>query len=459
MPTPIADRLAAAPDVAAACWAIVDHLSEVKGSLPSVYLERGGRLRCQAVRGYLEILDGLPETAGIIGRTFREGEPTVEHDVTRSPDFVELIGDVVAEACFPVRCRGRVVGVVNLESTEPLHADGIARVEHTAELLGQRLEDLGGPPAESPSQRLVRHAARLTGLTKIDEMEREVLDAAIDISRMTSAMLLRLDENGAVGARRATGPLAVELESLPGRTLRRLAHSVQEGASRYTIAPGDRDRPVVQLPGTKIRTLLALPVIADGSAREVLLLADRRAKAITTDEIELLEMLCAQAGSALRVASLVRELRTQAATDPLTGLGHHRTFHTKLRRLRGRRIAVLLLDLDGFKQINDTFGHQAGDRLLREVAATLSNALRRGDELFRIGGDEFGALLRVQDEREAMDAAERLVEAAASIGDVTVSIGVAMCDEDEPVESVLGRADRALYDVKQQGRNAAALAA
>ncbi|MBJ7519142.1 MAG: diguanylate cyclase [Solirubrobacteraceae bacterium] len=458
MPTPISDRLTAAPDVSAACWAVVDHLAEVPGALPSVYLERGGRLRCQAVRGYLEILDGLPPTAGIIGRTFRTGEPTVEHDVTRSPDFVEIIGDVVAEACFPIHCKGALVGVVNVESTVPLHDAAVARVHDTAALLGQRLEALGGPPTESPSQRLVRHAARLTGLTKVDEMEREVLDAALDISRMGSAMLLRLDENGAVGARRALGPLAVELESLPGRTLRRLAHSVQEGASRYTISPGDRDRPVVQLPGTKIRTLLALPVIAEGAAREVLLLADRRAKAVTTDEIELLEMLCAQAGSALRVAGLVRELRTQAATDPLTGLGHHRTFHTKLRRLRGKRIAVLLLDLDGFKQINDTFGHQAGDRLLREVAATLSAALRRGDELFRIGGDEFGALLRVQDQTEAMEAAERLVAAAATIGDVTVSIGVAMCEEDEPVESVLGRADRALYDVKQTGRNAAALA-
>lgn len=458
MPTRIRDRLTAAPDVAAACWAVVDHLAETPGALPSVYLERGGRLRCQAVRGYLEILDGLPDTAGIIGRTFRTGEPTVEHDVTRSPDFVEIIGDVIAEVCSPVRCDGEVVGVVNLESTVPLHDEDVARVHDVTELLGRRLEELGGPPEESPSQRLVRHAARLTGLTKIDEMEREVLDAALDISRMGSAMLLRLDENGAVGARRAVGPLAVELESLPGRTLRRLAHSVQEGASRYTLAPGDRDRPVVQLPGTKIRALLALPVVAEGAAREVLLLADRRAKAVTTDEIELLELLCAQAGSALRVAGLVRELRTQAATDPLTGLGHHRSFHTKLRRLRGKPLAVLLIDLDGFKQVNDTHGHQAGDRLLREVAATLSDALRRGDELFRVGGDEFAAILRVQSEGEAMEVAERLVAAAATIGDVTVSIGAAMCDDDEPVECLLGRADRALYDVKQGGRNAAALA-
>ena len=101
MPTPISDRLAAAPDVAAACWAVVDHLAEVPGALPSVYLERGGRLRCQAVRGYLEILDGLPETAGIIGRTFRTGEPTVEHDISRSPHFVEIIGDVVADLPDP----------------------------------------------------------------------------------------------------------------------------------------------------------------------------------------------------------------------------------------------------------------------------------------------------------------------------------------------------------------------
>lgn len=457
-PAPLRDRLAASKDVASACWAVVDHLADIPGGLPSVYLQRGGRLRCQAVRGYLEILDGLPETAGIIGRTFRTGDPTVALDVARSPDFVELGDDVVAEACFPVRCDGAVIGVVNLEATRALSDASVAHVRLCAELLGERLGELGGPPGESPAQRLIRHATRLTGMTKVDEMEREVLDAALDISRMGSAMLLRIDDQGGVGARRAMGPLAVELETLPSRALRQLAASVQEGASRYTISPSDPDRPVGQLPGTRIKTLLALPVIAEGSAREVLLLADRRAKAVTTDEIELLEMLCAQAGSALRVAGLVRELRTQAATDPLTGLGHHRSFHTKLRRLRGRNIAVLLIDVDGFKSINDTFGHQAGDRLLREMAAALATTLRRGDELFRIGGDEFAVLVRVESPEEAMEAAERLVAAAAARGDVTISIGVAMCGEDELAEAVLGRADRALYDVKQRGRNAAALA-
>src|SRR4051812_50185341 len=104
----------------------------------------------------------------------------------------------------------------------------------------------------------------------------------------------------------------------------------------------------------------------------------------------------------------MRSLRAQAATDPLTGLGHHATFHATLAHAHRRpSTAVVLMDLDGFKGLNDTFGHQHGDSVLRGVAAALTGALRRGDTLFRIGGDEFAALLLVSDAGEALEAGAR----------------------------------------------------
>jgi diguanylate cyclase (GGDEF)-like protein len=173
----------------------------------------------------------------------------------------------------------------------------------------------------------------------------------------------------------------------------------------------------------------------------------------------LLETLAAHTTSCLRTAAALEELRARAATDPLTGLGHHATFHEALARARGRResIAVLMADIDGFKAINDTRGHQAGDRVLRETAAALADALRRGDELFRIGGDEFAALVRVGDDHEALEAGRRLREAIAALGEVTVSVGVAIPQREESDASLLARADLALYSVKADGRDGVAL--
>src|SRR5215210_3762324 len=102
---------------------------------PSVYLEGGGRLRCQAVRGYWQIYDGMPATAGVIGRTFRTGEETIVEDVTGSADYLPAVASVLAEACVPLRVGGAVAGVHNAESPTALGEDGIAEVRRCAGLL------------------------------------------------------------------------------------------------------------------------------------------------------------------------------------------------------------------------------------------------------------------------------------------------------------------------------------
>jgi diguanylate cyclase (GGDEF)-like protein len=181
---------------------------------------------------------------------------------------------------------------------------------------------------------------------------------------------------------------------------------------------------------------------------------------LPVDDLDLLELLAAHAATCLRSADVVRSLRERAATDPLTGLGHHATFHDQLAHVHRRpSTAVILVDVDGFKRLNDIFGHQHGDRVLREIAAALGGALRRGDTLFRIGGDEFAALLAVSDPDEALEAGARLRAAVtdANLG-VTVSIGVAVPHEGESDAALLARADSALYRVKRAGRDGVALA-
>ena len=158
------------------------------------------------------------------------------------------------------------------------------------------------------------------------------------------------------------------------------------------------------------------------------------------------------------MASLVEDLRAQAATDPLTGLGHHRSFQDRLAGAHIESLAVLVIDVDGFKEVNDRLGHQAGDRLLRRTAAVLADELRSGDELFRIGGDEFAALVRVEDQGDALDLGRRLCAAVRGQAGVTVSVGVGVPGRSEALGDLVARADRALYEAKRAGRDGAVLA-
>jgi diguanylate cyclase (GGDEF)-like protein len=157
-------------------------------------------------------------------------------------------------------------------------------------------------------------------------------------------------------------------------------------------------------------------------------------------------------------------LAVDAATDGLTGLANQRTFQDGLRTelSRGRRhgtpVAVALVDVDHFKEVNDTCGHAVGDRVLEAVARLLSSALRAEDLLARIGGDEFAVVFPATDARAAeaaLERARRRIARAQMDGGATVSISVGICDTAHATdaEALQRRADGALYRSKENGRN------
>ena len=152
-------------------------------------------------------------------------------------------------------------------------------------------------------------------------------------------------------------------------------------------------------------------------------------------------------------------LRTQAATDALTGLGHYGTFYAELDAVRAvGAVGVLVIDVDDFRAFNARHGHPGGDRALQDLAGVLSAALRPGDALFRIGGDEFAAIIPGADGPSALDVARRLHRAVAGarIG-LRVTVGAAVGAQSEHEASVVARADRALYAAKAGGRDGFAL--
>ncbi|MGD9736715.1 MAG: diguanylate cyclase [Solirubrobacterales bacterium] len=175
-----------------------------------------------------------------------------------------------------------------------------------------------------------------------------------------------------------------------------------------------------------------------------------------------------EAGATIRAASIIardiserkqaeRRLAELANQDDLTGLANRRRFHEQLRRhldrcaRHGWQGALLLLDLDRIKKVNDTLGHGAGDQVIKQSADRLSRRLRREDLLGRLGGDEFGVLLTEADEKAVEIVAEGLLAALRAGGNATTSIGAAPIGTPLGLEELMIRADVALYCAKDRG--------
>ncbi len=182
---------------------------------------------------------------------------------------------------------------------------------------------------------------------------------------------------------------------------------------------------------------------------------------VEEEAIRLLASLGNQIGIAINNALLYEELRVSALHDPLTGLANRRFLDNQLTKnfARAKRyggnLSVIMLDVDSFKEYNDTFGHLQGDWLLTRVATLLKQEVRLADSVFRYGGEEFLILLPMTDENEAIETAQRLrrVVAADSAG-VTISLGVAaLTSTMQRQEDLVGAADAALYRAKESGKN------
>lgn len=171
-----------------------------------------------------------------------------------------------------------------------------------------------------------------------------------------------------------------------------------------------------------------------------------------------------------RVAS---QLKHMAERDPLTNLFNRRRFHEELDRMLADahrhhgKVGLLAIDLDGFKPVNDCFGHQAGDEVLRSLANELGAVVRRNEMFFRLGGDEFAILVPASSEQELTELARRVCHRIAAlkfvfdgeVAQVTGSIGIAVCETGETEASqLIGNADRAMYLAKMQGGNRWAIA-
>ncbi|NIK75751.1 diguanylate cyclase (GGDEF)-like protein [Paenibacillus castaneae] len=211
---------------------------------------------------------------------------------------------------------------------------------------------------------------------------------------------------------------------------------------------------------TGSRSLIAAPILVDGAVVGVILVTHKASNFFSYDNYKLLQVMSTHIGLAVTNASLHAEVRRMVITDNLTGL-HARHYLNEQIQTRQRIDpfgSLILVDIDYFKRVNDTFGHQVGDQILIQVSNIIRSSIRQGDIAARWGGEELAIYLPGIRAEQAYRIAERIrlhvEEETAPI--VTVSCGVSEWtfeNEKISVESLFYRADMALYEAKNNGRN------
>jgi diguanylate cyclase (GGDEF)-like protein len=455
--------LATAASPGAAASVVVSHIAAAGVPFPSLYLEQAGRLRCQAQSGYWQVLDGIPCDVGIIGRCFRSGRTVEVSDAHEDEHFLFAAPEMQREISVPIRHAGQVVGVLNVESSEPFPSGSRALLEQAGAAYEVRLEQLGGPPAESPAQRVARLATAMSTLDREVDVRDAVLDAAIQLAAMPTAAIIEPDGTGRARIIAASGPLSAALREVDPSDLGQLDAWVVAGSSLYAHGTASSDLDMHgRLREAGVAALGVVPLTANGEHLGSLVVASEVSQTLGSLVMPSLEILGAQAAANICAVRVLAQLQHRVRQDPLTGLGHHATFQEELRdRLADgsseRTVAVLMVDVDDFKRINDDGGHQEGDRVLKELSATLASALRADDRLYRIGGDEFATIVEVDVVAEAQEVARRMIEAART-SPITVSIGIAVAETGEPAAALVARADAAMYAAKRAGRDTVGVA-
>lgn len=216
---------------------------------------------------------------------------------------------------------------------------------------------------------------------------------------------------------------------------------------------------------------LIIPIMVAGSVFGAFIIITPGPKDLSGSEIDFFKSLTHQMGMAIEKAQAFKKLKKSSETDALTGIYNRKKLleigAQQLQQAQdsGQSLGCIFLDLDHFKIINDTHGHQAGDQVLRAIAGVMHESIRQDDTFGRYGGEEFVILLPSTDKESTLQVAEKIRSKTKQMTidlpedkslKLTISCGIAVFPEDdENLEKILDKADRALYRAKQLGRNRA----
>ncbi len=315
--------------------------------------------------------------------------------------------------------------------------------------------------AELRERALERVAAVMRGLPSSSRARTEVCEAARSISNASFALLY--EPVGTPGILRSTAMAGLDMGPVE-ITPERATATGEAYASRRSFLWNEGndstppDHALWEAVG-RPTSMLFEPVFRGEEPVGVLVVGWPGSVRAGGTRTTLIALLAHEVATAIKRADLLAQLTDMASTDALTGLPNRRAWETNLSQalLDNDQLVLAMLDLDRFKDFNDTRGHPAGDRLLKETASAWREELRAGDFLARIGGEEFALLLPVCATEDALTVVERLRRRIPC--EQTCSAGVVIHEPGESSDMLMARVDAALYDAKAAGRDRISLAA
>jgi len=413
----------------------------------------------------------LPLEKGITGAAARQKRPIYSPDVSKDPNYISTAQSTRSELAVPLMVRDEVVGVLDCQSENLDHFS-----KDTIDLL----------TLFSTQASMALQNARLYSLERQRARQLEVINA---IAKETTAVLdqeqLLIKVCTVIQQAFSVGHVSVLLRDDDGLVLRASQGSftpceasgeplpVTAGSWGRALAAGktliENDVGIVEEYFGfyhETRSRMCIPLVSFGQTLGVLVLESEHTGSFQQGDVESLEAVADICATAIQNAHYVERVKQLAYLDGLTGIFNRRFFELRIVEEidRARRfesgMAVLMVDIDQFKRLNDEFGHLLGDEVLRQVSSIFHQQLRKTDVVCRYGGEEFAILLSQTNPQHALAVAEklrRLVETWQFPGvprPVTISAGVATFpDHGTARDELVKSADAGLYAAKQGGRN------
>jgi len=415
---------------------------------------------------------------GIIGWVAHSGEPLIADNVDEEPRyyFHPALADTSSELAVPIRLRQKVIGVLDVQSEEldAFDETDLGTLQTLADQLAVAMENARLYEQERRRSvelsTLLETARDLASSLDLDEVLETIARRAKELTLADGSRIYLLNQ-----AEETLTPLVV-LEDYADEIMATYV-PVGQGITGHVAATGvpeivnraHRDPRAIKIPGTpeEPESLMCAPIAAKGEVIGVMTLCREGEEGFSDDNLRLVTSLASQAATAIENARLYEETKRLAVSDPLTGVRNRRHIADHLRTEVARasrferELSVLVMDIDNLKLFNDTYGHLAGDDVIRTVAQAVISAIRDIDAVGRYGGDEFAVILPEAGPEGAAVVAGRILNAlekepfqapGGTKVPVSISIGaVSYPGDTDEVDRLFSLADTAMYRAKLAG--------
>jgi diguanylate cyclase (GGDEF)-like protein len=496
---------------------LIERVTEVIGK--SLFPDNFGILLMDGERGMLRphpsyrfvardkgSVPDVPLGQGVSGQVARTGAPLRIGNIWELDNYLNIDPQTVSELCVPIKIKDHVLGVINTESSRQnmFTPDDEALLGTLAGQLATAIEQLRSKEAE---RRWLDQLAHSNDLIYSLAHVTTHIEKALDADEIVQTLGEELQKIGIVCAiafyDREKNRFTFAYTSMDSQILtqfengigfRFINFSVSFDSLRAAMEAKDPYQPAVvnnpqaemqifftQNRGRSVSNILrGVGIDEDAELMRLPLMFENQllgilwvwGKGIVKADLPVMSIFAKQIGISLERAQLFAEVQSLALTDPLTRLHNRRSLFElgKIEFARAQRMnrpfCCMMLDLDHFKQVNDNYGHQVGDQVLQEFAMQCKHSVREVDLVGRYGGEEIMILMPETDLQTAVQVAERLRHSIAETPirvsgqelNLTVSIGVAAKDANtQQMETLIARADQAMYIAKHKGRNRVAV--